>query len=82
MEIAAAVGAAWEPDNGHPGPDEEAAPEEGRCRAVLIGDDHESMRKSRGEARLAVDESRLVMWKKDGTKIIWTKKWLWTSETL
>ena len=48
------------------------------CRAVLIGDDHESMRKSRREARLAVDESRLVMlraekahklrWKKDGTK--------------
>ena len=31
------------------------------CRAVLIGDDHESMRKSRREARLAVDESRLVM---------------------
>ena len=62
MEVVAAAGAAWEPGNGHPCPDDEAAAEEdGRWRVVLNGDDQESMRKLRGEAKFAVDELRLVM---------------------
>jgi hypothetical protein len=60
VEVAAPGGVAWELGNGQPCPDDEAAAvEEGRWRVVLIGNDKESMRRSRGEASLAVDDSRL-----------------------
>ena len=55
--MAAALGAAYEP--GKPGPDEDDAAGEGRWRVVDIGVDQASMRMKRGEAKLAIDESRL-----------------------
>ena len=59
--LAEPVGSAEGPGKEVAKPDDDDAPGEGRWRVVAKGVDQESMWRNRGEARLAADESRLVI---------------------
>ena len=59
--VAAAFGAADDLGKDKPKPPDDDAPEEGRGRVVDTGVHQASMRRWRGEAKLAIDETRLVI---------------------